>query len=382
MKLNKKIIVTGISVALSTALFMTGCSKTGTGSSKAESTSADVALFGGKKDALDGGVTYPRQNGKYATYSINEQSTKGSNFGRTPTANELKAWDTDIMPDGTGLPEGSGSVEEGDELYEEQCAVCHGDFGAGGTGYPVLAGGTIDSLKNQRTCPGNDAPKRTIGTYWPQASTLIWYIRDAMPYAHPKSLTDDELYALTAYLLNVNNISIDGELVDDEYVLNREKFLKIKMPNRDGFVPDIDGPNGIENVRAFFSDRKNIGAIGTRCMTDCEKEDVMRIKNEINNVVPAYSTVRDLPAKSADSAVSAEQELYEANCALCHASDNMGAPAVGDHEAWSAVISKGHDEVLKNAINGTGGMPPKGGNMDLTDAQMKDIVDFMINSSK
>ena len=383
MKLNKKIIVTGISVALSTALFMTGCSKTGTGSSKAESTqSSSGVLFNGKKDALDGGVTYPRENGKYADYAINEQSTKGSNFGRVPTANELKAWDTDIMPDGTGLPEGSGSVEEGDELYEEQCASCHGDFGAGGTGYPVLSGGTLESLKNQRTCPGNDAPKRTIGSYWPQASTLIWYIRDAMPYAHPKSLTNDELYALTAYMLNVNNITIDGETLDDDYVLNREKFLKIKMPNRDGFVPNIDGPNGIENVRAFYADRKNIGAVGVRCMTNCEEEKVMRIKNEITNVVPAYSTVRDLPEKKAGGAISEAQELYDANCALCHATDTMGAPAVGDHESWSAVMAKGLDKVNENAIIGTGGMPPKGGNMDLTEAQMHDIVDYMITNSK
>ena len=93
----------------------------------------------------------------------------------------------------------------------------------------------IDSLKNQRTCPGMDAPKRTIGTYWPQVSTLIWYIRDAMPYAHPKSLTDDELYAMTAYLLAVNNIEIDGETMDVEYVLNREKFLKIKYLKIFGF---------------------------------------------------------------------------------------------------------------------------------------------------
>ncbi len=379
--LNNKFIAAGLSVALASALFVTGCSASNT-STASNSSAPSMGQYNGKKDALDGGMTYKRENGMYTAYHINEQSTGKVNNGRVPTANELKAWDTDIMPDGTGLPEGSGSVEQGDELYEEQCAACHGDFGAGGTGYPVLSGGTLESLKNQRTCPGNDAPKRTIGSYWPQASTLIWYIRDAMPYAHPKSLTDDELYALTAYLLAVNNIKIDGEVMDDEYVLNREKFLKIKMPNRNGFVPDIDGPNGVENVRAFFADRKNYGAVGTRCMTDCPEEKVMRIGNEITNVVPPYSQVKDLPEKKAGGAISEAQELYEANCALCHKTDTMGAPAVGDHEAWSAVMVKGMDAVNKNAINGTGGMPAKGGNMDLTEAQMHDIVDYMVTNSK
>jgi len=379
--LNKTLIAAGLSVSLATALFVTGCSASNTSTASNDSTSS-TGKYNGKKDALDGGMTYKRENGMYTAYNINDNDTQNVNNGRVPTANELKAWDTDIMPDGTGLPEGSGSVEEGDELYEEQCASCHGDFGAGGTGYPVLAGGTLESLKNQRTCPGNDAPKRTIGSYWPQASTLIWYIRDAMPYAHPKSLNNDELYALTAYMLSVNNIVIDGETLDDEYVLNREKFLKIKMPNRDGFIPDIDGPNGIENVRAFYADRKNYGAVGVRCMTDCLEEKVMRIGNEITNVVPAYSQLKDLPEKKAGGAISEAQELYEANCALCHKTDMMGAPAVGDHDAWNAVMEKGLDAVNANAINGTGGMPAKGGNMDLTDAQMHDILDYMITNSK
>lgn len=377
-KLDHKSILIGASAAL----LFTGCF----GGSSASSTGYKATI-----NAIDGGVTYPRENGKYTAYRINEQDTMRVNNGRIPTPNELKAWDVDIMPDGTGLPEGSGSVELGDELYEAQCASCHGEFGAGGKGYPTLAGGSLKSLKNQRTAPGMDAPKRTFGSYWPQASTLIWYIRDAMPYAHPKSLNNDELYALTAYLLNVNEITIDGVEVDDEYVLDKEKFMKIKMPNRDGFYPDIDGPNGVENVRAFFADRaKNIG-MGTKCMTDCKDPNVldgnkeatvMRIGNEISNVVPAYSTVRDLPVETGASAKSPAEKLYEANCALCHATDTMGAPAVGDHDAWATVVAQGMDKVNSNAINGFGGMPAKGGNMDLTDHEVIDIVKFMVDSSK
>ncbi|QOY52078.1 c-type cytochrome [Candidatus Sulfurimonas baltica] len=362
-KLNNKLIVTGVILALASTL-------------------ATAGVYNGKQDALDGGMTYPRANGVETAYRYNTQAMSKLNYGRVPTAAELKAWDTDMMPDGTGFPEGSGSVEEGDLLYEKQCASCHGEFGAGGKGYPTLAGGTVASLKNQRTCPGKDAPKRTIGSYWPQVSTLIWYIRDAMPYAHPKSLTNNELYAMTAYLLAANDIKIDGETLDEEFVLDKEQLLKVVLPNRDGFYPDVNGPQGVENVRAFFKDRKNYGAVGTRCMKDCKKEAVKSIGMEITNVVPAYSTVRDLPVETSTGSKSAAEKMYDASCSLCHKTDAMGAPAVGNHDAWAAVVAQGMDTVNSHAIKGFNGMPPKGGAMDLTDEQVKDIVKFMVESSK
>jgi len=338
-----------------------------------------------KKDALDGGMTYTRDKGMYSDYYINPEVDKLKlNFGRTPTANELKAWDTDIKPDGTGLPDGKGSVEEGDELYEEHCGVCHGDFGAGGVGYPTLTGGDISSLKNQRTAPGMDAPKRTIGTYWPKASTLLWYIRDAMPYAHPKSLTNNEIYAITAYLLATNEIKVGGKEMSEDFVLSKENFSKIEMPNRDGFYPNIDGKDGVENMRKFFANPKNFGANTVRCMKDCKDDNatVMRIGIEMKDVQPPYSTVRDLPPKKKGGAEHAGKEAYEKSCAVCHKTDAMGAPAVGSKEAWAKVMKKGLDKVIGNAIKGTGGMPPKGGNADLTDAQIKEIIDYMVTSSK
>ena len=337
-----------------------------------------------KKDALDGGMTYTRDKGMYSDYFINQLNTSNLNYGRTPTANELKAWDMDIMPDGTGLPDGEGSVELGDEVYEAQCAVCHGDFGAGGVGYPTLTGGDIASLTNQRTSPGMDAPKRTIGTYWPQASTLIWYIRDAMPYAHPKSLTNDELYGLTAYLLAANEIEVDGKVQEDEDVLNKDNFMKINMPNKDGFYPDVNGAEGVENMRKFFADPKNFGAVGVRCMKDCKDDDakVMRIGIEMKDVQPAYSTERALPPKKKGGAEHPGKETYDKSCAVCHKTDAMGAPAVGDAKAWSKVRVKGVEKVLSNAMNGIGGMPPKGGNMELTEDDMKQIIDYMVKNSK
>ncbi|CAA6809307.1 MAG: membrane c-type cytochrome cy [uncultured Sulfurovum sp.] len=363
-----------------------------------DATSATVGTYASKSGALDGGVTYPRENGTYTAYKYNTQSTKGVNPGRPATANEIKAWDLDALPDGTGLPEGEGSVELGDELYEAQCAVCHGEFGAGGSGYPQLAGGNMDkdengviiTLKNQRVYGSTDAPKRTVGTYWPVATTLFTYIRDSMPYAHPKSLSNDEVYAITAYILAQNEIEIDGEEMDDEYVLNKEKLSKVVLPNRNGFYPNIDGPNAIEDIRAFYADRaKNIGA-GTRCMTDCKDPGgidgktpagVMKIKYEMSDVTPPYAYDKSLPPKKEDKNAHPGKAGYETSCLLCHKTDAMGAPAVGDKAGWEIVMKKGLDKVYHNTIHGINGMPAKGGT-SLPDDEIKKIVDYMIEASK
>ena len=388
-KLDRKLVTIGMTLALSSTLAVAAASASTNG------------VYKSKPGAIDGGVIYPRENGTYTAYKYNTQSTKGVNFGRPATANEIKAWDIDALPDGSGLPDGEGSVEDGDELFEAQCAVCHGDFGGGGKGYPQLTGGNQDkdengiviTLKNQRIEPGMDAPKRTVGTYWPKATTLFTYIRDAMPYAHPKSLTNDEVYALTAYILAGNEIKIDGEEMDDEYVLNKEKLAKVVLPNANGFYPDIDGPKGPDNVKAFFADRaKNIG-MGTRCMKDCKDPSsgpgkkgipakVMKIKYEMKDVVPPYAYAKDLPPEPEGGSVSKAEKLYDSSCKLCHGNDTMGAPAVGDASAWAAVMKKGMDKVLVNAIKGTGGMPPKGGNADLSDADIKSIVEYMVGASK
>ena len=386
-KLDRKLVTIGMTLALSSTLAVAAAS------------AAAPGVYKSKPGAIDGGVTYPREKGDYTAYKYNEQSTKGVSFGRAPTANEIKAWDVDALPDGTGLPAGEGSVELGDELYEAQCAVCHGEFGGGGKGYPQLAGGNqskdkngvVITLKNQREYGKTDAPKRTVGTYWPVATTLFTYIRDAMPYAHPKSLSNDEVYAITAYILAQNGLEIDGEeMDDDEFVLNKEKLMKVVLPNRNGFYPNIDGPNAQEDIRAFFADRaKNIGA-GIRCMKDCKDPGgqdgktpagVVKIKYEMKDVVPPYAYAKDLPPKKEGGPVHPGKADYDKACAVCHKTDAMGAPAVGDKHAWEATLKKGIDKVYGNAINGTGGMPPKGGST-LPDDKIKVIVDYMIEASK
>lgn len=362
--------------------------------------------------AVDGAVKYPIKDGKYGPYYVNTQSIKGYNIGRDATQTEITAWDKDVMYDGTGLPEfdmekgkvvldedgkpkkAEGSVEWGEELYDAQCAMCHGDFGSGGKGYPTLAGGTKESLKLQRLNPADehpnpDSPVKTIGSFWPYASTLYWYIQDSMPFNHPKSLTNSETYALTAYLLSVNGITIDGEELGDDFVLNKENFIKIKMPNEDGFYPEVNTPEnpqqGVKNMTALLSDPKIYGK-GTRCMKDCIKEDVNNLVLKINvdltdSAAQPLSTERSWPKVDAKT-VKPGQTEYEASCASCHANAAIGAPVLGDKAAWAKVMEKGLDKVYENGINGINAMPPKGGNMDLSDEKMKEIIDYMIDSSK
>jgi len=380
--------------------------------------SASMLMFSGcvsetstaTKSAVDGGAKYEVKDGKYTSYRVNTQEVGKYNKGRLATEREIAAWNIDVMPDGTGLPMydtkhgkilldqngnkvvAQGSVELGNELYDAQCAMCHGDFGAGGKGYPTLSGGDIESLTYQLQNPADEVPneeppRRMIGSYWPYASTLFWYIQDAMPFPHPKSLSNSETYAITAYLLMENGIEIDGEELDEEFVMNREQFLKVKMPNRDGFYPNVDTPKdpaqGVRNMTEYLSNQKNYGA-GERCMRDCIKGEVpiLRIKNELNDFNPPASTVRDLPKVEKSASIQPGQEAYENSCSACHGNAAIGAPVVGDKEAWKEVMAKGLDKVYHNGINGINAMPPRGGNMELSDSEMKVIIDYMINSSK
>jgi cytochrome c5 len=341
------------------------------------------------KLSVDGGVIYPIVNGKTGAYHVNEDAHKIAypSKGKTATANEQAAWDIDVMPDGTGLPEGEGSVEFGDEVYEEKCLSCHGDFGEGSGLYPKLADGNAyegqKTLMNQRVDPDHDGPKRNFGSNWPHASTLWWYIKTGMPHQAPMSLTTEEVYALSAYILYINEMKIDGELVDEDYVLDREKFLKIEMPNKDGFEPKIDGPNGQDNVRAYYNNPLNYGNGLGRCMKNCfeGEPEVQRIGYALTDFNPPLSSEKSLPAVTEEKKSHPGQKAYDASCAVCHATDAMGAPDVGNKEAWAEVMKKGMDAVMANTINGINGMPPKGGS-SLSDEELKSVVEYMIEASK
>jgi len=154
------------------------------------------------------------------------QTADYKNIGRTPTQQEIQAWNISIGPDGKGLPPGQGSAKDGAPIFAAKCAVCHGDQGQGGKIGPRVVGGiadteTLASLK----------PVRSVGGYWPYATTVWDFIRRAMPRDQSGTLTPNEVYALTAFILYKSNI------IKEDEVLDAKTLPQVKMPNRNGFVP-------------------------------------------------------------------------------------------------------------------------------------------------
>jgi cytochrome c len=166
-------------------------------------------------------------------------------IGEAASREEISRWDIDIRPDGKGLPEGHGSVEQGEIIYADRCASCHGDFGEGSGNYPVLVGGDANDLVT------GERPEKTIGSFWPYAPTLFDYIRRAMPFGEAQSLSADETYALTAYLLAMN------EVIAEDSVLDARSLTAIRMPNANGF---------------YFSTEPDV--VNKPCMRDCTESAV------------------------------------------------------------------------------------------------------------
>lgn len=206
-------------------------------------------------------------------------------LGREATQDEIAAWDIDVRPDGEGLPEGSGDVMTGEEIFTEQCAVCHGDFGEGVGRWPVLAGGQ-GTLTNAR-------PVKTVGSYWPYLSTVYDYVHRAMPFGAAQSLSGDEVYALTAYILYLN------DLVDDEFVLSKENFAEVKMPNEENF---------------FMDDREESPVFAKRevCMTDCKETVEITARARVIDVTPETEGGEDGEEVAMDEGGAAAEEAAPA----------------------------------------------------------------------
>jgi cytochrome c len=158
-----------------------------------------VALFGGAAFAAD-----------------------NPNLGRVPTQEEIAAWDISIGPDGTGLPTGGGTPKQGEAVFAAKCVACHGEKGVGKPNDALVGG--------RGTLAGDQTPLKTVGSYWPYATTIFDYVRRAMPLDAPKSLTNAEAYAIIAYLLHLNGVIGENDLID------AQTLPKVLMPNRDGFV--------------------------------------------------------------------------------------------------------------------------------------------------
>jgi len=158
-----------------------------------------------------------------AACAIQPQRSTAPALGVPVSAEEVAGWDISIPPSGAGLPPGSGAARQGLRVYAEKCLSCHGANGVGKPADPLAGGiGTLASGK----------PLRTVGSYWPYATTLFDYIRRSMPIANPLSLTDDEVYSVSAYVLFINGI------IGEDVAMNAKSLPAVRMPNRDGFVSD------------------------------------------------------------------------------------------------------------------------------------------------
>ena len=284
-------------------------------------------------------------------------------IGRSASEREIAGWDIDVRPDGLGLPEGSGSVMEGEELFLEKCSSCHGVFGEGAGRWPVLTGG-FDTLAEAR-------PDKTVGSYWPYATTLWDYIHRAMPFFNPQSLTNSQVYALTAYVLYLNDI------IDDDVTLDKTNLADIEMPNRDGFYED-NRPD-VQNVA---------------CMENCKTADNIAITGDASTmgVTPTAHLQNDDGEAESDQMAVAELDIeqggkvYNSACAVCHNQGVGGAPKTGDKNAWLKRVEQGMDTLVSHAINGYRGkqgyMPPKGGNSQLDDNEVAAAVAYIVEQSR
>jgi len=237
-------------------------------------------------------------------------------LGRIATQDEVAAWNTDIRPDGIGLPVGSGSVLEGEEIFVEKCASCHGDFGEAVDRWPVLAGG--------HGTLSDDRPVKTVGSYWPYLSTVFDYVNRAMPFGNAESLSDDEVYALVAYILYVND-TVD----DEDFVLSNKNFLSIVQENADGFYmdnrPQVEYPKFIREA----------------CMTNCKETVQITARAAVVDVTPeetAAATAETVVANTeTDEAPALDAALVAAGakvfkkCKSCHKVGEGAKNGVGPH---------------------------------------------------
>ncbi|MDU8911195.1 c-type cytochrome [Aestuariicoccus sp. MJ-SS9] len=239
-------------------------------------------------------------------------------LGRPALPEELAAWDLDVSPDGTGLPDGSGSVADGEVLFAENCAACHGVFAEGVGNWPKLAGG--------EGTLADDDPVKTVGSYWPYLSTVWDYVNRSMPFGNAQSLTPDEVYAITAYILYSN------WLVEDDFVLSKDTFAEVEMPNADNFIVDdrAETEYTIWRTEPCMSECKDSAEITMRATVldvTPEEEGAVEEAAATTEAPAATETAEtsepEAPAETVtvaaiDEALAAEGEKVFRKCKACH----------------------------------------------------------------
>ncbi|MAE91617.1 MAG: MFS transporter [Pelagibaca sp.] len=227
-------------------------------------------------------------------------------LGREALPEEVAAWDLDVSPDGTGLPAGSGDVWTGETVFEENCAVCHGSFAEGVDNWPKLAGG-------DGTLADED-PLKTVGSYWPYLSTVWDYVHRSMPFGNAQSLTPDEVYAITAYILYSN------DLVDDDFELSDANFAEFEMPNAEGFIVD----DRAETEYSLWRTEP--------CMENCKESVEITMRATVLDVTP-----EEEGAEAADAAEASTGE-QEAEVEEVAAVAEEAAPAAEEAPAQEAPV--------------------------------------------
>lgn len=323
-------------------------------------------------------------------------------IGRNATPKEVAAWNIDVRPDFQGLPPGSGSVAQGQDIWESKCASCHGVFGESNSVFnPIIGGTTKDDIKTGHVAMlrRNDYPARTTFMKLAQMSTLWDYVNRAMPWNAPKSLKTDEVYAVVAYLLNL------AEIVPENFILSDKNIAEVqqKLPNRNGLTQDHDMWPGKEFTKVNKPD-----VVGSSCMANCAVEE------KVTSTLPAFAMnahgnladqtrlvgpVRGIntaskDAKSPGTAAAAPAAAHapvnaefagltqKNQCTACHAPDQR---VVGP--SWGEIAKKhaGKAEYLMGKIRSGGSgvwgaipMPPQAG---LGDEDLKRIAGLLASGA-
>jgi len=323
----------------------------------------------GNKINKDGAIILPDSFKVVETYR-NPTSAKGYNLGVKATPAQVKAWNTDTRPDGKGLPDGSMNVEKGAAVFIKKCATCHGDFGEGVGRFPVLSGG-IGTLKLHPRTGGDPAPLKTLGSYAPYIAPSFWYIQTAMPLSAPKSLSNSEVYGILGYILQLNEIQVNGADIEDSTVIDRNFIKAVHLPNEKGFE---------------YNNLRKPDTHNTRCMTNCidkSKMKIVHIKTDATVVTPPFGEERWYYGKAKKEVAGGKsQEIYKNTCAGCHDSGIADSPKLGDKVAWAKINKQSMKDIFGHAINGFNAMPPKGGDTSLSDGDVQSAVKYMIEKSK
>ncbi|MCB1333117.1 MAG: c-type cytochrome [Roseivivax sp.] len=261
-------------------------------------------------------------------------------LGRQALPEEIEAWNKDVSPDGTGLPVGSGSVEDGDAIFADNCAICHGDFAEGVDNWPKLAGG-MDTLNHKD-------PLKTVGSYWPHLTTAFDYVDRSMPFGNAQTLTPDEVYAVVAYILYSN------DLVEDDFVLSNENLLEVEMPNAGGFIiddrPVTEYPNFTEANACYENCKESVEVTMRAAVLDVTPEETRakKVQELVRMTKPERTAApAEEAAPAAEETAAAEQPAAEETPAEQPAAETPAEQPAAEAAPIDAALAAEGEKVFK-----------------------------------